>query len=420
MNETNETNEAQHALSGMTEIVARQYHAWVYPQPVEDMQAAIDGGYYEFGTPRLFRPLLWPERRSLQGLKVLIAGCGTNQAAFNALSLPEASITAIDISMNSLGHSQYLKEKHRLDNLTLKHMSLLDVGSLGQQFDLIISTGVLHHLPDPDAGLRALRDVLAPDGMMNLMVYGQSLRVGVYMMQEVFRRMGLGQTPEDVALVRATLETLPKDHAVRRYVAAGDDLHYDSGIVDTFLHPQDRAYTVPQVLEFARSNGLAFWGWTDPKDYNADSVLGLHHPALARIQALPKEEQWATVELIAQTRGTHRFMLCHPERLALRPRFDGDAWPNYVPVLHPLLKVVQQGNIATGEPARLKREWQEFPLNRLGMALLEQVNGQRSIRDIVQLGKKQVPELTAEHAREFFALMQDWGHVMYWLEPEPK
>ena len=30
----------------------------------------------------------------------------------------------------------------------------------------------------------------------------------------------------------------------------------------------------PQVLEFARSNGLAFWGWTDPKDYNADAVLG--------------------------------------------------------------------------------------------------------------------------------------------------
>ena len=54
------------------------------------------------------------------------------------------------------------------------------------------------------------------------------------------------------------------------------------------------------------------------------------------------------------------------------------------------------------------------------MALLEQVNGRRSISDIVQLGQKQVPELTPEHAREFFALMQDWGHVMYWLEPEHK
>ena len=411
----NERTVAHHEI---TEIVAKQYGAWVYPKPIEDMRTAIDGGYYEFGSPNLFRPLLWPERRSLEGLKVLIAGCGTNQAAYNALSLPQAQITAIDISMNSLGHSQFLKEKHGLNNLTLKHMSLLDVTDLGQKFDLIISTGVLHHLPDPDAGLRALRDVLAPDGMMNLMVYGQSLRAGVYMMQEVFRRMGLGQTADDVALVRATLESLPENHAVRRYLAAADDLHYDSGMVDTFLHPQDRAYTVPQVLDFARNNGLAFWSWTDPKDYNADSVLGLKHPALARIQALPIEEQWATVELIAQTRGTHRFLLCHPERLPIRPQFDSANWFQFVPVLHPSLKVTQPGNIAQNQSAILKRDWQEFPLNRIGMALLEQVNGKRSIAQILEEARNQVSELTLEHAREFFALMQDWGHVMYWLEAE--
>lgn len=31
--------------------------------------------------------------------------------------------------------------------------------------------GVLHHLPDPDAGLRALRDVLEVSGALQLMVY---------------------------------------------------------------------------------------------------------------------------------------------------------------------------------------------------------------------------------------------------------
>lgn len=205
---------------------------------------------------------------------------------------------------------------------------------------------------------------------------------------------------------------------MRRYLAAADDLHYDSGMVDTFLHPQDRAYTVPQVLEFAHSNGLAFWSWIDPKDYNADSVLGLKHPALARIQALPIEEQWATVELIAQTRGTHRFLLCHPERLPIRPRFESASWLHFVPVLHPLLKVTQQGNIAQNQPAILKREWQEFPLNRIGMALLEQINGKRSIAQILEEARKQVSELTLEHARDFFSLMQDWGHVMYWLGDE--
>lgn len=401
----------------VTEIVARQYTEWVYPKPIEDMQAAIDRGYYEYGAPHLYGPLLWPEGRRLEGLRVLIAGCGSNQAAYNALSLPGAQITAIDLSMSSLQHSQYLKEKHHLENLQLRRMNLLEVARLGQTFDYILSTGVLHHLPDPDAGLRALRDVLAADGMMNLMVYGQTLRLGVYLMQEVFRRLGCEQTADDVALVRATLERLPADHVVRRYLAAADDLHSDAGIVDTFLHRQDRAYTVPQVLALARDNALGFWGWTDAKDYDAGSVLGLQHPALARIRALPREEQWAVVELLAQTRGTHRFLLCHPARLARRPRFDTEAWRRYVPVRAPRLRTVQAGGTAHDQPATLQREWQTFSLNRHSAALLAQVDGKRNIIQVLTRARKQVPTLGTEHARAFFALMYDWGHLMYRTPP---
>ena len=48
------------------------------------------------------------------------------------------------------------------------------------------------------------------------------------------------------------------------------------------------------------------------------------------------------------------------------------------------------------------------------------MTGQRSIAQVLKLAQAQVPELTPTHAREFFALMQDWGHVMYWLEMEHK
>ncbi|MDR5900464.1 class I SAM-dependent methyltransferase [Halomonas vilamensis] len=142
----------------MSDIVAKQYTQWCYPQPIPDMAKAIkETGYYEFTDPRLFWPLLWPEgRQGKPPLRVLIAGCGTNQAAYNALSNPSAQVTAIDLSLTSLQHTQYLKEKHGLDNLTLHHLNLLEVDTLDQQFDLIISTGVLHHLPDPEAGLCAL------------------------------------------------------------------------------------------------------------------------------------------------------------------------------------------------------------------------------------------------------------------------
>lgn len=398
-----------------TEIVARQYTAYSYPHPVGDLREVIDKGYYEFGAPHLFWPLHWPEGKNLNGLRILNAGCGTNSAAYNALVLPNAHITAIDLSLTSLQHSQYLKEKHQLHNLTLRQMNLLDVAELGQQFDYIISTGVLHHLPDPNAGLRALRDVLAPDGVMNLMVYGRYHRVGVYMLQQAFKLLGCQQqTPDDVELVKATLAALDPTHSVQRYIQSAEDLKHDSGLVDTFLHPQDRAYSVPEVLGFAHDNGLAFWDWTDRLDYSHTACIPAGHPIHARLQTLNPVAQWTVVELLTQTRGTHRFLLCHPERAntASRIRFDTDDWLDWIPIRRYPTAIVQKANPQTGELAKLKRSWHEFTLAPEGTALMEQVDAASTLRQILDRIQPQYPQMTPAVGRAFFAQMHDWGHLM--------
>lgn len=394
-------------------IVAKQYTEWAYPKPVLDMALAINEGYYEYGTPSKFLPLLFPERRSLEGMKVLIAGCGTNQAAYNAITLPKSEITAIDLSISSLEHSQFLKEKHGLDNLNLLHMSLLDVGELGEKFDLIISTGVLHHLPNPLEGLNALREVLDLNGMINLMLYGSTLRTGVYMLQKAFQHLGFKQTPEDIQLVRSVLSSLPKDHAVHRYLTAADDLDHDSGIVDTFLHPIDHAFTVPQIMKLLSDAKLCFWDWIDGKDYSYLSNIHYHKLLSEKFNTVTRQQQFAAVEMLSQTRGTHRFLACHPERRPLRPEFTSDGWENFIPVLHPSLTVAAEGDISLDRPAKIKRDWHEIELNRLGIALLEGVDGNRSIRDILEQGKNRVPELVRENAQEFFSLMQEFSHLMY-------
>ncbi len=53
-------------------------------------------------------------------------------------------------------------------------------------------------MEDPDAGLAALRDVLEPDGAMHLMVYAPYGRVGIYMLREFCRRIGVRATDEDI------------------------------------------------------------------------------------------------------------------------------------------------------------------------------------------------------------------------------
>ena len=82
--------------------------------------------------------------------------------------------------------TEKLKRKYRLDNLEVAPDSRSErAAELGRRFDHVVCTGVLHHLPDPDAGLRALRDVLAPGGALHLMVYAPYGRAGVYMLQDV-------------------------------------------------------------------------------------------------------------------------------------------------------------------------------------------------------------------------------------------
>ncbi|GHT86033.1 hypothetical protein AGMMS49543_18460 [Betaproteobacteria bacterium] len=400
-------------MDQVSEIVARQYSEYVYPEPILDMVKAIEEGYSQYGAPNLYAPLMWPEGRSLDGMKVLVAGCGTHQAAYFALTLPNATVTAIDLSLPSLQHGQFLKEKHGLGNLTLRQLNILEVGTLADQgpFDFIVCSGVLHHMADPDAGLRALASVLAPDGVMALMVYNRYARLGVYMLQDAWRRLGLQQNAEDIELIKTVTPRLPARHAVHAYVRSATDLGNDSGLVDTFLHPQDRAYTVPEVLAFARDNGLHFWDWNDRLDFSLSAVVAPNHPLHARMAKLPDEERWAVTELLLGGGGPHRFYLCHPGREMFKPNVATDAdWSGFVPLVrYPGLEIVKE----EGKPGRLKRRWHEFTLGADGIALINAIDNVRTITQILEEARTKVPGITEETARGFFATLQDWGHLLY-------
>jgi SAM-dependent methyltransferase len=436
-----------------SEIVAAQYQAWVYPQPVSDMaQAVAKGEYWDLSDPSLFRRKLWPRRIEPDELTILIAGCGTNQAACYAVTNPNCKVVGLDLSEASLGHEAYLKHKHGLDNLELVRMSLGDVGSLGWTFDLIVCTGVLHHLPDPDAGLRCLRDVLRSHGVISVMVYGYYPRFGVYMMQEVFRVLGLKQDEVGIEIVKRGIKDVPAWHHVRRYFAIAPDLGYDSGLVDTFLHQLDRPFTVPQVLAFASRNNLKFQSWLDNLDYSISaSIMDPQNLLRQRVETLAPAEQWRLVELIAQSLGTHRFLLCHPDKAEADYKLDfaTNAWLKYVPSLRYPARVSNtagpegtagDGDDSTGtpwgsvvrslralprawrgsaeptpaepEPLTICRGWHSSKLTAFEGSLIMPVDGTRPISQLItaaaQSNRQSVPG-----AREFFRRMADWDHLQF-------
>jgi len=150
-------------MEDVSNLVARQYEAFAYPEPFADLAEEIGKGYYQVGDPALYGPLLWPRGRPNRRLSILVAGCGTVQAAYAAYMSRQDEVVGLDLSEASLAHERYLQERHGLANLKLFRGNLIEVGELDRQFDVILCTGVLHHMKDPAAGLSALRDVLAPE-----------------------------------------------------------------------------------------------------------------------------------------------------------------------------------------------------------------------------------------------------------------
>src|SRR5271154_2101148 len=134
------------------------YDRYPYPPPVDSLEK-YQRLWQDRERRRADYHLFWPNRSYREDHSILIAGCGTSQAAKHALRWPEARVTGVDFSATSVEHTEELKRKYELDNLEVRQLPLERVSELASTFDQIVCTGVLHHLADPAAGLGALRDV---------------------------------------------------------------------------------------------------------------------------------------------------------------------------------------------------------------------------------------------------------------------
>ena len=395
-------------MEDVSTLVARQYEAFAYPPPPDDLEELVARGAIYRGDPSSYAPILWPEGRPAGPLRILVAGCGTFQAAYAAYMNPNDEVSGVDLSETSLEHERYLQEKHGLDNLKLYRGDLLEVAELAHRFDVIICSGVLHHMADPRAGLLALRDVLEPNGVMVLMLYGHAARVGVYMLQDVFRRMGLRADADSVTKARSVIAELPRNHCVRPYIQLAKELEHDSPFVDTFLHPQDRAYTVPEVLELLDSADMRFQNWIDSAEYWRNLTWEAGSAVAALVDPLPPQDHWAIVELLRQGAAMHSFTARHK---AAEPQmtvdFANPAWREFTPRRSPELIKVRSG----GDYQRRNYSFRWSPIEEF---IIDNIDGQRTIGTILALPEfSQIPADQLESAgRAIFEHQWKLGNIM--------
>ena len=385
------------------------YKSHPYPAPINSLAQRLDR-YRDPQRRRAQNLLLWPLEKPRPNRSILVAGCGTSQAARHALMEPDARVIAIDVSETSLRHTRDLQRKHDIRNLRLHRLAIERIEELGETFDQIVCTGVLHHLSDPDAGLRSLRDVLTRDGAMHIMVYAPYGRAGVYMMQDYCRLLGIGVGAEELRDLGETVQALPVDHPISGIVKRAKDFTRPDALADALLNPQDRAYSVPQLYDWLERCGIEFGRWHEQAAYlpQCGAIDGAPHGA--RLAALAPPAQHAAVELLRGTMDRHSFVAYRDdrERQAQPITFEGDAWRSFAPVRLPWTLTIKD-RAPAGVAAVLINPSHTYPdlalfIDAAQERLLAAINGEHSAGEILD-GAGEVEE---ETGRQFFRRL--WEH----------
>jgi SAM-dependent methyltransferase len=367
------------------DAIARFYGQHPYPPPIADL-AAVARGWSDGTRRRIEHHRLWPSLAYRDDHSILVAGCGTSQAAKYAIRYPHARVVGIDVSEAGIRATRALAARHGLGNLETHRLAIEDVGALDRSFDHVVCTGVLHHLSDPAAGLAALRGVLAPTGAVHLMVYAAYGRTGVAMIQEFCRMLGVRPDPEEIDDLVATLRELPIGHPLGHLLRNTPDFADDDALADALLNPRERSYTVPQVLDLLDTAGLRFGRWVRQAPYRP--LCGVLHdlPHGSRIAGLPLVDQFAAMELFRGSMVRHSVIAHRAAAPTSAVRFDGDSWRNQVPV-RTASSVMVGENLPSGVAAALLNRAHTYPdlvlfVTEDERQIFDRIDGRHTMEDL--------------------------------------
>lgn len=374
-------------------------------------------------------------KRFTDGFRALVAGGGTGDSLIYLgyqLERAGGDVHYIDLSTASMAVAKARAKVKELTCITWHHGSLLDLPEMGLgQFDFINCTGVLHHLEDPSAGLRALRQMLKPDGLMFIMVYAQYGRTGIYQMQELMRLLNanVNSAEQKIANTMHMLDHLPKTNwfQFNRWIPQVDIDYGKAGVYDMLLHSHDRAYTVPEFYEFVENEGLNVVTLNgniqmgkqeyNPKCYVRDPQL------IRQFGLLPLREKQAVAEILCGTIIKHcAYVSQQTDTIAQPDSLD------YVPFVS--LRAVQQfrgknpleelrrvvADVAVGEPVQLVHHFGHgihFTKSPHLEAMCRFMDEQRNLGEIFAEIRKETPDAPddATLLKEFEQVWRAWFQI---------
>jgi SAM-dependent methyltransferase len=248
---------------GVSQAVAEMYEANPYPRwthlprrPRVDVREALMRDY-PHARPVVFdRPLA-----------VLMPGSGTGQHPLSvASSYDNVEVIAVDLSRASLAYAKRMAAHYGIGNVAFLRGDILDLPKLGRTFDHVECVGVLHHMADPQAGLRAISSVMRPGAFIRIGLYGKGARRIVVKARNQIVVANLPPTLDGLREFRRRV----LDGGWRRLqpLTEWEDFWSASLLRDLCFHVQEHRFTISRLRDFLKDSNLRFLGF----EFNAGAV----------------------------------------------------------------------------------------------------------------------------------------------------
>ena len=191
---------------------------------------------------------------------ILVAGCGTGQHSIaTAAKFKNSKVLGIDLSLSSLAYAKRKTEDLDINNIEYMHADILKLDKLNRQFDIVESSGVLHHMKNPMAGWKVLVNCLKDGGLMKIGLYSALARQHINEIRREILELEIGSSDEEMRLFRSNLINSALSH--HNLVLNSPDFYSLSTLRDLLFHTQEHQFTIPQIKKCLNELNLKFCGF---------------------------------------------------------------------------------------------------------------------------------------------------------------
>ena len=292
-------------MDKVTLAVKEMYEAYPYPSGTPAIRVAND--------VRLLLSYVQHARKHTGPLHVLDAGCGRGLGTLgNATLHADINFTGIDINSVGIKHAEKAARERRLTNVKFLQCDLMTLEGLRAPpggYDVIYSSGVLHHLSDPVAGLKKLAAVLAPHGVISMMLYGRYGRQALYNLIESVdllagKSSAIGDKLAVARLLAAQADKTIFKHTYWQDTASVNEVEF----VDRCLNVNETSYDIATLWELLAQADLKFVRWHEPADWSLATLVD-NEQLRDELLTLSEFEQYQIVERLF-SRPSLEFSLC--------------------------------------------------------------------------------------------------------------